>query len=53
MAKKNTKVGKFLRKVARVMVGKPGKETDETRKKERKEYCGKMGSGCSFEEKRN
>jgi len=52
MGKRRTKVGKFIRKVSRVLNGKPAKETAETRKKERKEYCGKMGSGCSFEEKR-
>ena len=51
MVKKRTKVGKFLRKMSRVFDGKPAKETDETRKKERIEYCKQMGR-CSFEEKK-
>ena len=52
MGRKRTKVGKFLRKVDRVMRGLPANETAETRKKERIKYCGNMGSKCSFEEKR-
>ena len=53
MGKKRTAVGKFLHGVGRVIAGKPANEPSAEKKKQKRiKHCRKMGSGCSFEEKR-
>jgi len=53
MGKRRTKVGKFFHGVGRVLAGKPANEPSAEKKKQKRiKYCGKMGSKCSFEEKR-